>query len=110
MTDLAFLAAHAAVRLGADDVHCAPVAPGATLPLCVTPRSAELATSPEMFVAWYRSRLDTIDTLLDACGALLWRGFAVPDTAAFGRLGALYPAHANGYTAGATQADRRPGL
>lgn len=47
MTDLAFLAAHAAVRLGADDVHCAPVAPGATLPLCVTPRSAELATSPE---------------------------------------------------------------
>ncbi|KML53603.1 MULTISPECIES: TauD/TfdA family dioxygenase [Burkholderia] len=101
MTDLAFLAAHAAVRLGADDVHCSAVAPGATLPLCVTPRSAELATSPDMFVAWYRSRLDTIDTLLDACGALLWRGFAVPDTAAFGRLGALYPAHANGYTAGA---------
>ena len=97
----AFLAAHAAARLGADDVHCSAVAPGATLPLCVTPRSAELATSPEMFVAWYRSRLDTIDTLLDACGALLWRGFAVPDTAAFGQLGALYPAYANGYTAGA---------
>ena len=99
MTDLAFLAAHAAARRrrrallgGRARRDAAAVRDAAQL---------ELATSPEMFVAWYRSRLDTIDTLLDACGALLWRGFAVPDTAAFGQLGALYPPHANGYTAGA---------
>ncbi|MBN3801314.1 hypothetical protein [Burkholderia sp. Ac-20392] len=31
MTDLAFLAAHAAARLGADDVHCSAVASGAPI-------------------------------------------------------------------------------
>jgi alpha-ketoglutarate-dependent taurine dioxygenase len=91
----------ASLRLGSRDVRCTRVDEGHALPLCVTPLNGALRTDPAAFVAWYRARLDLIDELLDTFGAILWRGFAVPDTAAFGRLGALYPPHAHGYTAGA---------
>ncbi|WP_323122570.1 TauD/TfdA family dioxygenase [Burkholderia alba] len=91
----------AAERLGARHVRCLHPVEGRALPLCVTPLDPALATSADAFVAWYRARLDTIGALLDEYGAILWRGFAVPDTAAFGALGALYPPHARGYTAGA---------
>ncbi|KVE25768.1 syringomycin synthesis regulator SyrP [Burkholderia singularis] len=95
------LAGGAAALFDDDRVVCAPLVEHAALPLCITPRDPALAASPDAFAAWYGARLADIDRLLDAHGALLWRGFAVPDTAAFGRLGALYPPHANGYTAGA---------
>ncbi|WP_186035870.1 TauD/TfdA family dioxygenase, partial [Burkholderia gladioli] len=91
----------AAALLGADAVQCAPLVEGRLLPLCVTPLAPELASSTEAFTAWYATRRAAVDTLLDAHGAVLWRGFALPDTAAFGRFGALYPAHRQGYTAGA---------
>jgi len=91
----------AARKLGARDVQCAPVIDGQTLPLCVTPLNPALRSDPAVFAAWYQARLAVIDELLDEFGAVLWRGFAVPDTADFGRLGALYPPHAHGYTAGA---------
>ncbi|WP_186180152.1 TauD/TfdA family dioxygenase [Burkholderia gladioli] len=91
----------AAALLGADAVQCAPLVEGRLLPLCVTPLAPELASSTEAFTAWYAARRAAVDTLLDAHGAVLWRGFALPDTAAFGRFGALYPAHRQGYTAGA---------
>ncbi|WP_082102400.1 TauD/TfdA family dioxygenase [Robbsia andropogonis] len=92
---------HAANCLGARDVICTHLAECGTLPLCVSPRDPVLASSSTAFVAWYGERLDIIGALLDEYGAILWRGFAVPDTASFGTLGALYPPHSHGYTAGA---------
>ncbi|MFM0738646.1 TauD/TfdA family dioxygenase [Paraburkholderia xenovorans] len=98
---LAARLAYAAERLGVFDVRCTCVPEGHVLPLCVSPLDPALASSTDAFIAWYRTRLDAIDALLDEFGAILWRGFKVPDTASFARLGELYPPHAHGYTAGA---------
>jgi alpha-ketoglutarate-dependent taurine dioxygenase len=93
--------AYAAARLGVSDVRCAWVPEGPALPLCVSPLDPTLASSTDAFITWYRTRLDAVDALLDEFGAILWRGFKVPDTASFARLGELYPLHAHGYAAGA---------
>ncbi|WP_369055347.1 TauD/TfdA family dioxygenase [Burkholderia gladioli] len=111
MSALAPPALHpAAARLGADTVRCAPAVAGRSVPLLIEPVDPALAElydstgssgATDAFVAWFRERRADIDTLLAEYGALLLRGFALPDTAAFGRLGALFAPYANGYTAGA---------
>lgn len=77
------------------------VEPGG-LPLWLVAERAPLATDPAAVVAWYRAHLARIDAALDVHGAVLLRGFAIPDTADFQRVIALYPPHALGYIAGAT--------
>jgi alpha-ketoglutarate-dependent taurine dioxygenase len=71
-------------------------------PLVLRPRGGELAESIEAASHWFARRADVIDWLLVRHGALLLRGFPVPDTNAFARLLSHYRPHAAGYTGGAT--------
>lgn len=87
--------------LGTDEVHCS-LPDRAGLPLRVEPRGARLRADPDHAFAWLVAHLTALETLLARHGAVLMRGFAVPDTAAFGRLTGLHPPHAQGYVAGAT--------
>jgi alpha-ketoglutarate-dependent taurine dioxygenase len=78
------------------------VAEAGRLPLCLTPTRPELAREPAAALDWYRAHHPRLAALLDDHGAVLFRGFAIPDTADFQRLAALDPPHAQGYIAGAT--------
>lgn len=59
-------------------VHMAPLQPDARLPLVVQPAVPDLD-----LLEWSRSRRDLLDALLRQHGALLFRGFGVPDVPAF---------------------------
>ncbi|HET9623986.1 MAG TPA: TauD/TfdA family dioxygenase [Kofleriaceae bacterium] len=78
------------------------VAEGHRLPLRLTPTRDALARDPAAFVAWYAEQRGRFEAALDEHAAVLFRGFALPDTADFQRVIALYPPHAPGYIAGAT--------
>lgn len=78
------------------------VAETSRLPLRITPTRTDLAREPAAFLDWYREHRSRIAVMLDEFGAVLFRDFAIPDTADFQRVIALYPPHAPGYIAGAT--------
>jgi alpha-ketoglutarate-dependent taurine dioxygenase len=56
--------------------------------------------TPDEVLAWYDASRPALDTLLTQNGAVLLRGFAIPDMGAFGRMAALHPAHRLRYVAG----------
>jgi len=85
-----------------DSVVVTPFAPGEGLPLFLQPRDDDLKTSPEAVRAWFNAHRPALDALLPQAGALVLRGFAVPDTQAFGELVASYESMQFGYTAGAS--------
>jgi len=71
-------------------------------PLVLRLRGGEIAESIEAASRWFARQADVIDWLLVRHGALLLRGFPVPDTDAFARLISHYRPHAAGYLGGAT--------
>lgn len=87
---------------GLEGVRADLVSDGCRLPLRLTPVAPELARDPARFTAWYAGNLARIAGVLDEFGAVLLRDFAIPETADFQRVIALYPPHAQGYIAGAT--------
>lgn len=79
------------------------------LPLVIQPELAELVKDTGTLCDWYRQHLREFDELLDHYGALLFRGFALPDTRHFHRIVDLYPTHSAGYVAGAAPRKRVEG-
>lgn len=71
-------------------------------PLAVTAVAANLRHDPEAAIAWFRTRRQAVEQASTSAGAVLFRGFALPDTAAFDRWASLFPAHADGYAGGAS--------
>jgi len=63
-------------------VQTAPLQPGETLPLVVTPR--ERASTLDDFAAWLEAHRTFVERLLLAHGALLFRGFPVRSVEDFG--------------------------
>jgi alpha-ketoglutarate-dependent taurine dioxygenase len=82
-------------------VVCEPYAGGDGLPLFITARARALRETTEAAVAWVREHEDAIDALLRDVGAVVLRGFALPDTTSFEQLIDHYPEMAFGYAAGA---------
>jgi len=72
-----------------------------SLPLVVRPASDEYR-SLDALLDWGRDHFDALDRALVAHGAVLLRGFEVPDTAAFERVSDLFPPYELGYQGGAT--------
>lgn len=71
-------------------------------PAVVTPVAATLARDPAAFAHWFAVAQEPLrDVLVDA-GAVLLRGFPVPDRHAFSTLVAPLPHHRGGYSGGAT--------
>lgn len=84
-----------------DEVVVTPYRTGDSFPLFIQPREAALRNDVEAVRSWFGANREAIDTLLVEAGALVLRGFAVPDTASFGALIDSYEAPNFGYTAGA---------
>lgn len=84
-----------------DDVIITPYTPGDNFLLFLQPRAAELRSDPEAVRHWFTANRAAIDALLIESGALVLRGFAIPDTTSFGALIDSYDAPNFGYTAGA---------
>lgn len=89
-------------RLGRAAVACGFLTSHRRLPLLVEPRDVALRDDPQRVLAWWAAHRAGVEALLQRHGALLLRGFAVPDATAFRHLTALHPQHAQGYVAGAT--------
>lgn len=72
------------------------------MPLFIQPRAPALRNDVNSLVRWFRTNRETLDALLTDAGALVLRGFAVADTAAFGRVVDCFAATDFGYLAGAS--------
>lgn len=83
------------------DVAITAYTPGDNFLLFLQPRTATLRSDPEAVRHWFTANRNAIDALLTDSGALVLRGFAIPDTASFGALIDSYEAPDFGYTAGA---------
>lgn len=70
------------------------------LPLFVEPDSPNLTKDPKATLDWFGEHRERLEALLPEYGAVILRGFAVPDTATFNALIDCYPTDPNGYTAG----------
>lgn len=84
------------------DVVATPFAPGAGLPLFLQPTRDALRSSLDAFAGWFDDHRAAIDALLVEHGALVFRGFAIEDTAAFSRVIASFESPDFGYLAGAS--------
>ncbi len=84
------------------EVRLEPYARGLGLPVFVEPVDPALSNDTAAVVAWLRDREETLDALLCEVGAVVLRGFALPDTDAFCQAIGHYPELANGYLGGAT--------
>jgi alpha-ketoglutarate-dependent taurine dioxygenase len=83
-------------------VRLEPYAAGSGLPMFVHAEDAALANDVDAAVAWIHVRKEAIDALATDVGAVVLRGFALPDTYAFGKAVETYGNLEFGYTAGAT--------
>lgn len=64
--------------------------------------AADGPQTPDEVVTWYRLSRPALESLLTRNGALLLRGFAIPDMHTFGRIAALHPTHRLRNVAGAS--------
>jgi alpha-ketoglutarate-dependent taurine dioxygenase len=69
-------------------------------PLVIEPVEGELKDDQNAFIGWCRNNMNHLTDLLDRAGAILFRGFASTDPAAFAAFATLLPAHRGGYVAG----------
>lgn len=83
-------------------VTLTPYAPGMGLPLFIQPRDESLRSDTDALCRWFGEHRPTLDELLVRHGAVVLRGFALPDTDAFGRIVSHYDQPDFGYTAGAS--------
>src|SRR5579871_610750 len=83
-----------------DRVVATPFEPGRGLPLFIQPRDTTLRDDPAAARAWFQSNAEVFDAMLAQAGALVFRGFPVRDTAAFGALIDHYESPKFGYTGG----------
>ncbi|QLL12565.1 TauD/TfdA family dioxygenase [Pseudomonas chlororaphis] len=95
------LARHYQQMLGSTQVQCSFL-PTGRMPLVITPLDSTLRDDRAAFASWYERHRSVFDTLLLEFGSLLFRGFALRDTADFQRIAQCYPEHAFGYIGGAT--------
>jgi len=72
------------------------------LPLIVRPASASLARDAAAVKAWFAEHREALEAQLPTFGALVLRGFAIPDTAAFNAIIECYDTDPNGYAGGLT--------
>lgn len=84
------------------DVVLTPFGPGDGLPLFVQPQHPELTRSAAAAREWFEDNRQEIERLLIEFGAVVLRGFAIPDTTAFGALIAGYESPDFGYSGGAS--------
>lgn len=84
-----------------DRVELTPYGPGKGLPLFIQPRDRALRQEPQAVREWMRANQPALDDLLTEVGALLFRGFAVRESADFGALFEHVPPFAAGYVGGA---------
>lgn len=89
-------------ELDASDVVLTPYAPGRGLPLFIQPVRETLRARIDTLVDWFAAHRPALDALLLEHGALVLRGFAIEDTAAFSRVIAGYDSPDFGYLAGAS--------
>jgi len=71
-------------------------------PLFIEPVAEQLGSDLDAAVDWFAARSEVVDQLLVRHGAVVLRGFPVPDATSFDRFVRHYPPHAQGYTGGAT--------
>jgi alpha-ketoglutarate-dependent taurine dioxygenase len=84
------------------DVRLTPYAPGEGLPLFIEAEGPQLRRDPAAAARWVADHRPALDARLLEHGAIVLRGFAVPDTQAFAQLIESYPCAEMDYTAGAT--------
>ncbi|MET0370374.1 MAG: TauD/TfdA family dioxygenase [Sphingobium sp.] len=84
-----------------DAVALTPFGEG-PMPLFVQPRDPALRSDIDAVAGWFRANRAAIDALLVDHGALVLRGFSIPDTDAFGALVDCFAATDFGYLAGAS--------
>lgn len=84
-----------------DRTELTPYRPDGSGPLFVQPSDRLLRDDPGAVRDWMRQSEPAIDALLAETGALLFRGFAVRETADFGALFEHLPRFAQGYVGGA---------
>lgn len=82
-------------------VKLTPLAADTPLPLFLQPTDMRLENDPEAFREWVVEQQGSLEELLLKHGAIVFRGFAVKDTADFSRLFAHYPSTGFGYRGGA---------
>ena len=87
--------------LGSSQVQCGFL-PHGPMPLVITPVDRTLSDDSEAFATWYRHHQSIFDSMLLAFGCLLFRGFALRESADFQAIAQQYPEHAFGYIGGAT--------
>jgi alpha-ketoglutarate-dependent taurine dioxygenase len=73
------------------------------LPLVLEPvAGSSLRSDPAAVQAWYAEHHGSLETLLQGAGAVMLRGFAIPDTAAFNAMIEGYDTDPHGYAGGLT--------
>ncbi|CAM5432823.1 hypothetical protein [Pseudomonas fragi] len=92
---------HFQAMLGSSQVQCGFL-PHGPMPLVITPVDRTLSDDSEAFATWYRHHQSIFDSMLLAFGCLLFRGFALRESADFQAIAQQYPEHAFGYIGGAT--------
>jgi len=83
-------------------VRLTPYSAGNGLPVFVEPTDSVIAEDTQAACAWLREHQEVIDAYLTDVGAIVLRGFAFPDTAAFNAAVEHYPDMPHGYVGGAT--------
>jgi alpha-ketoglutarate-dependent taurine dioxygenase len=79
-----------------------PYEPGGGFPLFVQPRDRTLRDDPQAAIAWFHDHRAVFDELLLQAGVLVFRGFPIENTAAFGEMISQYETPHFGYTAGSS--------
>jgi alpha-ketoglutarate-dependent taurine dioxygenase len=69
-------------------------------PLCIRAIAAPLTSHPKAVAEWVSSHQSILDETLDDAGAVLFRGFALPDATAFDGFMSSYPVFLGGYSGG----------
>jgi alpha-ketoglutarate-dependent taurine dioxygenase len=81
-------------------VRLDPFGPGDGLPVFIHPVDNKLATDLDAASRWLAKRQQTIDEVLSQCGAIVFRGFPIHDSLAFGTFLAHLPSLPHGYVGG----------
>lgn len=72
-------------------------------PLWIEPATEQLRANPAAAARWMADYRDEVESALLGFGAVVMRGFAVPDTDDFAALMAPFPTYSMGYTAGTSE-------
>jgi alpha-ketoglutarate-dependent taurine dioxygenase len=85
-----------------DEVRLTEPYPGRP-PLWIEPATEALQSDPASVVRWVKDHQDAVEKTLLTFGAVVMRGFAVPDTDDFAALMAPFETYSKGYTAGTSE-------